>query len=607
MADNNQATDRPAKRLKLLDEDSDLEEDSKLTINDEFAKRFQHNQQRVERQRLEEKYGSNSDSSSSEDETEDDEGDLADEALDEEIAATLNAIRSKDPRIYQKDVKFYSSIDSSKAAAQSAPNSMPKEKPLYLKDYHRENLLRTNGAEQDEFEVPIPYAEEQATLKATILSEINDIGEDQDNDDVDDELLLRKRDASPLPASNRPAVPDPTMADEAPEAYLSNFFASRAWVPLPTSRFDDMESDDEEEERRAEEFEQAYNLRFEDPNTANATLVTHSREAAAKYSVRRDETNSRKKTRDREREKKEEEKRERTQERKRLKSLKLQDMEEKLERIRDAAGFKGREIQVEDWADMLEADWDDDKWTKQMALRFGTDYYDNAEGVEEGEGGQPEGVSAVQAKTKKIRKPKWAHDIDIKDIVPDYEENEELPLLDTDDETPKSRAQVRAESKATAKRDRRILEAIAEQTIPAESELEAAASRIAPFRYRDTSPVNFGLSTLDILAADDVQLNQFVGLKKLAPFRDAERKQKERKKLSKKARVRQWRKDTFGREDGPEPQSILSPEVLESIAGKEDADAANGKKTSKKKRSRKRKANGGPEAEEDGQPNVLQS
>ena len=51
--------------------------------------------------------------------------------------------------------------------------------------------------------------------------------------------------------------------------------------------------------------------------------------------------------------------------------------------------------------------------------------------------------------------------------------------------------------------------------------------------------------------ADDTQLNQFAGLKKLAAFRDEEQKARDQRKLGKKARLRQWRKDTFGNEEGP--------------------------------------------------------
>ncbi len=38
----------------------------------------------------------------------------------------------------------------------------------------------------------------------------------------------------------------------------------------------------------------------------------------------------------------------------------------------------------------------------------------------------------------------------------------------------------------------------------------------------------------------------------MATFRDAEKKREDKKKLGKKARLRQWRKETFGNEDGPE-------------------------------------------------------
>ena len=66
---------------------------------------------------VEEKYGKSSaskakdeeddsENSSSTSEEEDDEGQLATEALDAEMSAVLKAIRSKDPRIKNKDFKF---------------------------------------------------------------------------------------------------------------------------------------------------------------------------------------------------------------------------------------------------------------------------------------------------------------------------------------------------------------------------------------------------------------------------------------------------------------------------------------------------------------------
>jgi len=50
------------------------------------------------------------------------------------------------------------------------------------------------------------------------------------------------------------------------------------------------------------------------------------------------------------------------------------------------------------------------------------------------------------------------------------------------------------------------------------------------------------LTPLEILTVSDAQLNEFVGLKKLAPYRAHEVKQVDQKKYGKKKRLREWRK-----------------------------------------------------------------
>jgi protein KRI1 len=67
------------------------------------------------------------DSSSSDDEDEDDEGFLATEALDMEISATLQAIRSKDPRVYDEKSTFYAPIVE---GDDGNPAPEKKEKPM---------------------------------------------------------------------------------------------------------------------------------------------------------------------------------------------------------------------------------------------------------------------------------------------------------------------------------------------------------------------------------------------------------------------------------------------------------------------------------------------
>jgi len=84
--------------------------------------------------------------------------------------------------------------------------------------------------------------------------------------------------------------------------------------------------------------------------------------------------------------------------------------------------------------------------------------------------------------------------------------------------------------------------------------------------------------------ASDSSLNQFAGLKKLAPFRDAEKKLKDKKRLGKKVRAK-WRKETFGQED--EPEVIFAPSMEEDKPDNDGVDIREGKK--KKKRARKSK------------------
>ena len=81
----------------------------------------------------------------------------------------------------------------------------------------------------------------------------------------------------------------------------------------------------------------------------------------------------------------------------------------------------------------------------------------------------------------------------------------------------------------------------------------------------------------------------------MATWRDPERKAKEAKKLSKKGRLRQWRKDTFGKPDAPEGgfEFVLggAPQAQEAeprTKKGEDGNVKDGDR--KKKRSKKRKA-----------------
>ena len=532
--------------------------------------------------------GSSSEESSSEEE---DEGVLATEALDSEIIATIKAIRSKDPRVYDKDVQFYSQTD-----APNGTDAEPKkpEKPLHLRDYHRQNLL--NGANRSEEQNVTTYDQEQEQLKNSVIAEMHAAADESDVSETG--FMVAK------PKSKRAAKEeelDVENADKDPETFLSNFMSSRAWAyPNESRQLQPFESDDEDEEQRAEEYEEAYNLRFEDPDKSNEKLKSHARDMAARYSVRRDEVNPRQRRRDAEKASKEATKQQMKDDKARLRKLRVEEVEDKVRKIKDAAGLRTKDLQPEDWQHFVHEDWDDSKWDDEMQKRFGESYYAEQESLEED-------VDGENARSSKPSKPKFDDELDINDIIPDYVDEDANPDFELSDEDlnavmakkPTSQKKDKSDKKREAKKERRIIEQLVDDQLQMELEhaLPKTSKSNSAFRYRETSPKSFGLNATDILLADDSQLNQFAGLKKLAAFRDAERKRKDQKHLGKKARLRQWRKDVFGREDGIDAAELV-PSKNQITAGLEESDAEDGgvnivdgeKKRKKRRKTKKQKA-----------------
>ena len=562
--------------------------------------------------------------SSTDSEEEDDEGVLASEALDKQIQDTLEAIRRKDPRVYDDKATFFTDLDDE--AQNSKDLKSNHEKPMYLSDYHRRNLLKGAASTEILKDRPMSYAQQQDDLKNVIVKEMHaaadgniDSGGDKgSDDDSDDEFLIRKPSA-PQDRSQtvRSKVKTPKVdleaADKDPETFLSNFMSARAWVPAAGTTFQPFESDDEEEERRVERFEEAYNLRFEDPRASNEKLLSHARDAAAKYSVRKESTNPRKKAREAEQLKKEAARQARDEEKARYRKLKVSDIEEKIRKIKDAAGLRGKSLQEQDWSAFLDEGWDDERWDQEMRKRFDDDYYADHDS---------DGSNKVEGKSKrKIKKPKWEDDINIDDLVPNFDavDNEKpkyslrgddstaggAPIESNEGSDSESVVKPNSKPKFNKRRDRdehnketrlerRKIEQLVDASIKVDETLSNFSKKHAGhFRYRETSPIAYGLTPHDILMASDSQLNQYAGLKKMAAFRDSDKKRKDKKRFGKKARLRQWRKETFGNEQGSQKT------LAELLAGQNLADhkpklnGANGidmEVAEKKTRSRKRKS-----------------
>jgi protein KRI1 len=601
--------ERATKRQKFLEEDSSDEIDGGvplLKVNEDYARRFEHNKKREELSRLEEKFKDNkrkrdddSDNDSSSGSDEDDVAELATADLDQEIFATLQAIKNKDPRVYDPEVKFYKEFDP-EAVESGAQDVGKSEKPMYLQDYHRQNYLAgKTGAEEDEEDDSLPvqtYQQEQDQLKRELVGSMHAAvkgGEVSEEDNADEFLVAKSRSRhEDLPGvvkkkekkAKKITDTDIREADKDPETFLSNFMAARAWLPSDGARFQPLESDDSDEDARADEYEEAYNLRFEDPAKANEKLASFARDVG-KYGVRREEKTGRAKARDRERELKEALKREREEDKARLRKLKIEQAEEKVKRIKEAAGLRADDVlDLAEWREVIDGDFEDDKWEEEMKKRFGEDYYAAGEGEDDSDD-----ELADKKKKRKVKKPKWDDDIDIGDLVPDFDSGDKptVSLSDIEDDdvnggaaleegsasegsdaeaeqprkkskSKKDRTKEKAEAKRAARKQRQQIETLVDSKLPIDlaggSSTQQTSSKSAPtgFRYRETSPTTFGLTPRDILFASDAALNNFAGLKKLAAFRDEERKKRERKKLSKKGRVKMWRRETFGREEPPD-------------------------------------------------------
>ncbi|KAI1144051.1 Krr1-domain-containing protein [Hypoxylon sp. FL0543] len=630
-------------RKKSLFDDSDDESDGgvKLQINSEYAKRFEHNKKREELQRLEEKYkskqangnkskGGDDDSDSSSDETEDENGFLATEDLDAAISATLQAIKNKDPRLYDGKTSFYKPIDET-AVAEDTSAKQKKEKPIFLQDYHRERILRGDtGADFDNDEAPPrTYAQEQDDLKQSIKEEIKaqlEAEEGAEESDSGEDFMRAKEETKSAPENGihpsragkiKVAKPDVANADKDPELFLSNFMASRAWVGEDENNWEAFESDEGEDEK-ADEWEAAYNLRFEDPNKSNEVLKSYARDVVAARSVRREDKTARKRQREIEREKKEDEKQKKKEERARLRRLKLDEAESKLKKIKKAAGLSGKTLNDEELQKLLDDAWENDKWEEQLKKTFDDQYYAAAE--EDASDDEDENDGGAK-KAKKVKKPKWDDDIDIKDLVPDFDDEERPKITLTDDErageenededededapstkrqkTTKERKREKLESQKAVRQERAKLEAFvdAKMNIDDPEILATSSSKnkgSSRFAYRDTRPESFGLTTRDILMASDADLNQYAGLKKLAHFRPADKQAKDRKRLGKKARLRQWRKETFGPEFEREPPAFNPGGVAEGegqpkLGAGQSSNIIEGASKKKRKRSRGKK------------------
>ncbi|KAI8575602.1 hypothetical protein K450DRAFT_261154 [Umbelopsis ramanniana AG] len=602
-------------------------------INEEFAKKYEHNKQREELGKLKDKYGDvavkdfdedrlrriaerkakwgirddkdqsavfyDSEEEESTDEEEDENAELLTPEVDAQIMKTIAAIRTKDPQVYDAKKEFFVGEEIEKAKKNWEEKQKQTGKKVTLKDYHRGVLLEDGGIidEDDEESAPAPktHVQEQEEMKSDFKRAIMADDEEEDGfftmrDKTSDDLAAEEEDYKRFllesmadNKAGKDAFADWQNYRENPnvdkdEAFLIDYVLNRGWVDKDANKIpsynevvDEEAGSDEDEEYldKVDRFESAYNFRFEEEG--GTQLVSHARDIDG--SVRKKD-NRRKLQRQARLSRKDEEKLQKDEELKRLKNLKMKEIEERLKMIQDITGNSVAGIDKID----LTGDFDGDAYDNQMKTIFDDSFYtgdDNEKPVWDDdidtgleEAGEPDGQQAEEYNGDGAEDHEYPintnQDEDDLMMDADYLPGGEKYAI-ADEGSGKGKKSKKDKKKDKKKKGKMIEEEVIASVSEPIAESKKSTKRAMEkymeeyynlnyedmigdlptrFKYRKVDANNFGLSPVEILLADDKDLNQVAGLKVLAPFRPAEKQasDKARFEKSKKFKLREFRK-----------------------------------------------------------------
>jgi protein KRI1 len=528
-------TAMPKKADWLDGEAGHKESSSSFTINNHFARNYEQRKRKQEIVSLEQKKrqsGAYDDDSESSSEEEDENAELLTPLVEAGVMRTLQLIKERDPAIYDKDKVWF----DDKNLGPAKEKKKKEEKVTSYKDYMRErieNAAKRGYASEEDSDAEDEagsrrakhaslsvqskaYDQEQRDLRKAFLE--SGKGETVDNEeedmflkpkvksaeeearDAEEAEKLRKEQGSHLPENEKGAL-NRFYEDEGSlnntDKFLRDYILNRRWddstdgfVPSSRSRSGGVEDEDRDYDdvEKAEEYEKTYNFRFEESG-ANR-VVSYSRNVEG--SMRRNDDTRKKERRER-KDRKRLEKQKKREELKRLKNLKRQEMEKKLQDIEKELGMEGQLSGTFDM-DLLEGDFDEEAFDKKMNSLYNEDYYNE----------QGEGEEAIPTEDTEALQ-------------------EDNPIVQ--DSVPAGEGEAPASSSAPSKQ--KVLEAkrkaILNKHLEDMYELDyedVIGGMPTRFKYQSVAKDGYGLSAEEILAANDSTLNQFVPLKKLAPYRD---------------------------------------------------------------------------------------
>ncbi|KAE8711580.1 mediator of RNA polymerase II transcription subunit 20a-like [Hibiscus syriacus] len=606
--------------MKLFNEDVDLQNDdiSKIEINKEYARRFEHNKKREDLQRYEElkKRGhvEESEEESSDDDDDDDNELFSDQITlrkkDEDFFKALLRVRSRDPKLKEEDVKLFESDDEERSKEDEEENKQKEKKDkksMYLKDVVAKHLIE-EGPDFEEQDALVKakktYDEEQEEIKKALL----DATEEFENED--DGGFLRVKDKKGKYDEEKEDSNNGELSKKLEEyfgedaemdentKFLKEFFKNKMWIDKER-KVGDLEIDievvdevlrDEEEIERQEGYELEYNFRHEE--NVEDRVLGYSRKVEG--SVRKKES-KRKSQRERKEERMKAAEIERKEELKHLKNLKKEEIKERMKKVLEIAGIKKDDCPFS--AKDLEEEFDPEEYDKMMKAVFDEKYYDDedvelnsdSDNIEKPDFdkedellGLPKGwdvlesndgflaarernkknyrVMGVMIQEKKKRERRLKTEMAMMMMMmmmmmseEHKSEDEEDDGGDGDDESKEHKSEDEEDDEESKeeeteegqrKRKRKMssvqkaLQDMWEEFYNLDYE-DTIGDLKTRFKYVKIKSNRYGLKPSEILALDEKELNQYVSLKKLAPYTEKEWKVPNSKRYQQKLRIKE--------------------------------------------------------------------